>query len=134
MNQRPPSWKKTTIARVVAPSLAEIVQKSLKITRDPMAIHFDGLSPRDIQLIAAIADREIALAKSLKSPVLLDRTICMMDVATIHCNDTPLNLLGFLLGNQNDFMEEFNGIGLNIDRRTGRLLNGHKIKHFAKGN
>lgn len=83
-------------------------------------INFD-LSPRDLTLINQIAKRGVVLMA--QNNIKLDYMMVQMDIATCHCNGCPLNLLSFALSDNSDFWSDMSGIGNNINRRTGKLMN-----------
>ena len=75
----------------------------------------------DFYLIGKITQRCYEMAKA--HGVEIDYMICQMDITACHCNGTPLKLLQLLMSDNGDFAHDFCGIGNNIDRSTGKLLN-----------
>lgn len=60
------------------------------------------------------------------------RERCRMDILYTHLNGCPLDLQAFAFtSNTADFAHDFAGICKNINRSTGRLMNGFRPK-FAK--
>lgn len=78
-------------------------------------------SKQDMYLIGKITRRGYEMAKA--QGVEIDFMICQMDIAVCHCNGTALKLLQLLMSDNADFAHDFCGIGNNIDRKTGKLLN-----------
>jgi len=79
---------------------------------------------KDLHLIGRITERGVKMAAS--QGVTIDYMTCQMDITACHCNDTPLKLLSFLMSDNADFIHDFCGIGNNIDRHNGKLINGFK--------
>ena len=88
------------------------------------ALNFDA-SANDFDLIGKIAHRGFHAAKA--QGVELDYMTCVMDIAALHCNGTPLKLLQWLMSDNGDFSDDFIRMGLNINRKTGKLMNGEKL-------
>jgi uncharacterized protein len=86
-------------------------------------------SVEDWSLISQIVSRGIEMGASVGVPV--DRTIASMDIATLHCNGTPLKLWQFLASDTADFAHDFTAIGRFIDRKAGVLTGGVKLR-FAE--
>jgi hypothetical protein len=64
--------------------------------------------------------RGIAMADDMRQQ-------CEMDILCVHLNGCLLDLERFArTSNEADFVHDFVGIGLNINRRDGRLCNGFK--------
>jgi hypothetical protein len=76
-----------------------------------------------------IVDRimDLAVAHGFK----IDKGILFMDLMNAHCNATPLDLWQLLASGGDDFTHDVLGIGLHIERATGRMLDGWK-PIFAK--
>lgn len=81
-------------------------------------------SPQDMQLIDEICVRGLALWKS--QGIHLDGQLARMDIAACHCNGCPLELLRFLMSDAPDFVHDFSGISLHLDKKSGKLLNDFK--------
>jgi hypothetical protein len=79
-------------------------------------------SIEDKRLIGQILAKGIAMAKEYN--VEIDHVLVSMDITACHCNGCPLKLYQFLLSSPMDFAHDFCRIGLNIDRKTGKLMNG----------
>lgn len=80
-------------------------------------------SPEDMQLITKIAHRAHAEAMQ-RVGVELNLLMVVQDVATVHCNGCPLRLWALLASSPADFESDVSGIGLNLDKTTGKLMNG----------
>lgn len=86
-------------------------------------------SPADMQLIAKIARRAHEEAAQ-RLGVELNLLMVMQDIATVHCNGQPLHLLRLLMSAPSDFESDVSGIGLNLNKLTGKLMNGF-VPRFA---
>ena len=84
------------------------------------------MSAADMELCGKIAARGIAQAKA--QGVELDHITCLMDICALHCNGTPLHLLRWLMSDNADFSDDFIRMGLNINRTTGKMMNGEKLR------
>lgn len=82
-------------------------------------------SPQDILLIGKIAQRGVEMGAEVG--VGIDYRLAMQDIATVHCNGTPLKLWQFLASDPNDFSHDFTAIGRWLDRKTGRLGGGVRL-------
>lgn len=89
------------------------------------------MSPQDRALIAQIVQRGIEMARSVGA-VGVDAMLATMDIATLHCNGTPLKLWQFLASDNDDFAHDFTAIGRFIDRRAGVLTGGVKLRFAEK--
>jgi hypothetical protein len=78
-------------------------------------------TPQDFTCIGAIVKRAQEIGAQCIPPVQFDTLIAACDVAAVHCNGTPLHLYRFLMSDNADFMRDFGGIGLHVDRATGKL-------------
>lgn len=85
-------------------------------------LNFDA-TPNEYALFSQIAQRGVAMARE-RAQQMWDYQQCMMDIAACHCNGTPLKLMQLLLSSDMDFAKDFAGICQNIDRSTGKLMNG----------
>lgn len=125
--------KRTTIHTQAVPSLLDMQIQNLNRPQDKSAplLTFD-CPVTDMQLcikIAARAVNEIHLINKARPhlpPLMLDPQKVCMDVATLHCNGTPMRLLALLMSDSSDFQHDVGGIGLHLDRTTGKLFNGFK--------
>lgn len=126
-----PPFKKTTVARMAIPSMAEHIQHSLRGKRSERGDNLDAsrlnydCSSKDMQMILAIADRCVAEARA-NGVDHIKKEMVAQDIATVHCNGTPLNLLQILLVDSTDFRHDVVGIGVHLDRTSGKLLNDFK--------
>lgn len=91
-------------------------------TLEKSPINFDA-TPDEYALFSQIAQRGVAMARE-RAGQIWDYQQCMMDIAACHCNGCPLKLLQLLLSADMDFAKDFAGICSNIDRASGRLMNG----------
>ena len=89
------------------------------------ALNFD-MPQADTALIGQIVVRAQELARGVAGALQFDHMMAAMDLATCHCNGTPLKLLQLLMCSDDDFTHDFCGIGLHIDRRTGKFFNGFR--------
>lgn len=85
-------------------------------------------SPQDWALINSIVARGIEMGS--RHGVKVDYMTAAMDLMTLHCNGMPLKLLQLLMSDESDFARDFTGIGIHIDRATGRLKNDF-VPRFA---
>ena len=85
-----------------------------------------NLSPEDGSLIAKIRDRAIAYAAQVPQDDFgFDPKQFVMDIACVHLNGCSLKLYALAFwANADDFLHDTLGIGIHIDRRTGKLRNG----------
>lgn len=88
---------------------------------EPTLLSFTA-SGEDYILIGKILERGMEMAKD--AGVQIDHMTAVMDIATVHCNGTPLKLLQFLMSDASDFAHDFTGIGIHVDRSNGKLKNG----------
>lgn len=91
--------------------------------RSAVPLNFD-CSDADMTLIKQIAARGCGMAKALGHR--LDVKLAAMDIATVHCNGTPLRLLALMMSETVDFAVDFTGICNHLDRTTGKLYAGFK--------
>lgn len=86
------------------------------------------LSNTDALLIGQITKRvqELFAEVDPKAAETFDSVLCIMDIAAVHCNGTPLKLLQLYMSGNDDFTHDVLGIGVHIDRSTGKLRNGFK--------
>ena len=89
-------------------------------------ISFD-MSDTDKELLAKIVVRGMEMAAIYG--VEIDSVTAAMDIAAVHCNSCPLNLLHLLMCNNEDFSHDFCGIGRWIDRSNGALRNDFKPRN-----
>lgn len=113
---------KQTIARFPVPSLMQLADKA-SVGVAPPAMHFE-CPPQDMACIAAIVKRANEIGQQCAPPVQFDTMVACMDIAAVHCNCVPLKLQQLLMSDTSDFMNDFAGIGLHIDRATGQLRHG----------
>lgn len=85
-------------------------------------IKFD-VTPEEFDLLTKITSRGVTMAME-RANVHWDFQQCIMDLTACHCNGCPLKLLSLFLSNDMDFAQDFAGICNNIDRATGKLMNG----------
>lgn len=97
---------------------------------DRCAFPYHTISPADSELIGKIVRRGMQMARDHGRND-IDQMTCVMDIATLHCNGTPLDLFAFLLANDEDFRVDFVKIGVHIDRKAGIIQHGVRLK-FAK--
>ena len=83
----------------------------------------------EMKLESAIADRVIALAKTMG--VKLEKMKLVMDLDACHNNGTPLKLQELLDTDNANFMHDIVGIQNHIDRTTGKLTDCF-LPRFAK--
>ena len=81
------------------------------------------------EVIAAIAKRGLSVYTDWKIPVEL--VTIQMNITACHLNGCPLRLVDLLTADGFDFAHDIWGIGQNLDRDTGKLLN-HFLPRFAK--
>ena len=84
------------------------------------------LDPRDLALIHQCVQRVCDLAPPNSG---IDKTILAMDIALVHTHGCPLNLLQLLMSSNDDITHDVLGIGLHVDRKTGKLFNGFAPRH-----
>lgn len=94
--------------------------------KTPNRFNYD-MSPNDRALIAQIVQRGVDMARSVGVDS-VDTILATMDIATLHCNGTPLKLWQFLASDNDDFAHDFTAIGRFIDRRAGVLTGGVKLR------
>lgn len=90
-------------------------------SNDGPAHTFEMLDPTDLALIAQITKRVMELAPADCG---VDATIMMMDLAMVHTRGCPLKLMQLLMSSNDDITHDVLGIGLHIDRNTGKLRGG----------
>jgi hypothetical protein len=91
-------------------------------------IQFLG-SPEEIRLFVAIGERAAELARRYfrqtrgkdMGPGDLDVFQLQMDIANVHLNGRPLQLLAFLLADETDFAHDIGQIHRFVDRRDGGI-------------
>lgn len=120
-----PPPAKQTIAQFRAPSLAQLVDQAAAGEKTPPAMHFN-ISPQDMACIAAIVKRANEIGQQCTPKVAFETIIAMADIAAVHCNCVPLRLEQMLLSSNADFMHDFAGIGLHVDRASGQLRHDWK--------
>jgi hypothetical protein len=76
-------------------------------------------SPEDAQLIHKIIQR--AWEDSHKHGVRIDPVLAAMDISVVHNHCGGLKLLQWLMSDNSDFIHDFVGIAIHIDRRAGVL-------------
>lgn len=113
-----------TIMRQAIPSQIELAAKSaleptMKIDSPFGAINFDNLSPADAELCVRIAGRGAAFMRQYK--VDEDQMQAGCDIAVVHCNDGPLELLRFMMADVTDFAHDYSRIRRFLNRQTGRM-------------
>lgn len=86
-------------------------------------------SENDMALILKLASRGVEMGKQTGAAI--DYMLAAQDIATVHCNGTPLKLWQFLASDNDDFSHDFTAIGLWLDRQTGQLGGGIKLR-FAE--
>lgn len=94
----------------------------------PHEISFE-ISPEDSALLDKIADRAQAVFDKHKQP--FDRLAFLMDVTACHANACALDFKRLLTADNFTFLHDLSGIGKNLDRNTGQLLN-HFLPRLAK--
>lgn len=94
-----------------------------------VALSFD-VSPHEAAIIGQIVQRAIYNAHC--AAVKLDHVQIAMDVTACHCNGTPIKLLQLLMADNSDFDRDIIGIGRNINRENGQLMNSFKLR-FSEG-
>lgn len=123
---------KTLVQRFAIPSIGELQARSLKAQEDDRPLNFIA-SPEDAAVIFRIVERAIEIGKVQKPPVFIDHRLAAMDLTVVHLNDCPLKLIDFMLtGDTMDFVTDFGGIGMHINRRTGGFMHGWWPTKFAK--
>ncbi|ARS27639.1 DUF6874 family protein [Sphingomonas sp. KC8] len=85
-----------------------------------MTVQFDA-SPADQDLIAAIAERAIALQLAHSGHCDETRDV-IMDITAAHRNGNPLDLERLLAADDFNLAHDVFGISRHIDRNTGRLM------------
>ena len=83
-------------------------------------ISFD-CSLEDAHLIKKIVQRGVEMSARYAVPI--DSLQAAMDITAVHCNGTRLKLWQFYASDNSDFSHDFAGIGIHIDRETGKLKN-----------
>lgn len=78
-------------------------------------------SKADMELIAKIASRAVAVAK--EHGVDYDQMTAVMDINACHSNGCPLDLVGLAEAEPFDFTHDVFGIRRHINRDTGKLEN-----------
>lgn len=123
---------KTTLRRISIPSIGELQARTLKAQDDDRPLNFRA-SPEDAACIARIVDRAIEIGDTQRPPVFIDHRLASMDLTCAHLNGCPLKLIDFLTtANTLDFVTDFGGIGMHINRRTGGFHHGWWPKKFAR--
>lgn len=88
---------------------------------------FKGLPAEDLATIRKIVRRLFDLA--LEHGVDLDVQTMTMDLMNVHAHTQPINLLALLTANNDDLTHDCLGIHRHIDRKTGRLGGGFRLRH-----
>jgi hypothetical protein len=139
MNGTPP-FKRTVFSTAI-PSLvglqAQYVESvmrekgTLPARTEPFT--YETLGKGDMVLITNIVARgvEILRARGMPADHPLDVDLMAQDIATVHCHIVPLHLLRWHMSDQSDFMSDFAGLSLHLDRSAGVLLRGWR-PIFAK--
>lgn len=122
MSQTPPAWKKTLL-QMQLPSVFDLMKEDAAKQAPARTLSF-SCTDEDMGLIHRIAARGVEMGKAYK--IEIDLRLAAMDIAVVHCNGTPLHLLRFLMSDPSDFMHDFGGIGMHLDRSTGKLHDGWK--------
>lgn len=121
--------KRTTVRRLAIPSAVEMAD-AFRDRMTPQEKRDDPLTfectPQDLGAIAAIVKRANEIGAQSAPPVAFNSVIACMDIAAVHCNGCPLSLMQMLMADNVDFMHDFAGIGLHVDRATGKLRHGFK--------
>jgi hypothetical protein len=79
------------------------------------------------ELIEAIAKRGMSVYTDWNIPIRL--TTIEMNITACHLNGCPLRLVDLLISKDCDFAHDIWGIGHNLDRDTGKLLNCFLPRH-----
>ncbi len=88
---------------------------------------FKGLPQHDLALIRKIVARLADMA--LEHGVEIDRQTLGMDLMNVHAHAQPINLFALLTANDDDLTHDCLGIHRFIDRKTGQLGGGFKLRH-----
>jgi hypothetical protein len=83
----------------------------------------------DQRLITQIVQRYVQISRELRGPDFLnqhDVMILTMDITACHCNACTLKLWQLLASDNSDFLHDILNIVRNIDRKTGKMLNGFR--------
>jgi hypothetical protein len=112
---------------------ATLAEMAKPVAPEPGERIFDwNLSPQDRLLIEQIVQRMVDIAIQHGQEKTFQGMLCAMDLACVHLNNTPLNLLRLLMSDQEDFTHDVLGIGVHIDRKSGQLRNGFKPRFAVK--
>ena len=90
-------------------------------------------SASDDAAVQSIAKRIVEMAREYKMPFEIDPMQIYLDTLCCHLNGCPLSLWQLLMSDGNDFVQDVLGIGIHLDRRTGRLMGGW-VPRFAVAN
>lgn len=113
---------KQTVAQFAVPSFLQLADQAAAGAK-PLQMHFD-CAPTDMACITMIVKRANEIGSACEPKVAFETMLAMMDIAAVHCNCVPLKLEQFLMSDNVDFMRDFGGIGLHVDRSSGQLLHG----------
>lgn len=128
---KPPSRFKRNLLSFEIPPIGKLVQDSLKDQksergdmRRTMFLNWEG-SPEDYKLVIQIAVRGCEAARA-QGVTHLTEEATARDIMCAHLNGCPLKLMQFLMADATDFRHDFVGIGVHLDRTSGKLLNDFK--------
>lgn len=93
----------------------------------------------EVKLCAPAEDRDLidqivnrAADLQMLEPLYDDgRVSAAMDITAVHLNGNPLRLADLLAAEPFDFAHDLVGIFVNLDRRTGKLMNGFLPRYSA---
>jgi len=128
MTTPPDRFKRTKIASLPLPSLAQLIQNADRFALPAPHITFET-SAEDAACILEIVKRGVQLWRL--GGVELNARMAIMDVTLCHAALHPLDLVKFLTAEQAEFMFDFQGIGEHMERRAGHLLHGF-VPRFAR--
>ena len=131
---QPPFKIKKTIRRFAMPSMAQLIQDSFAGKKSARgddivtsALRWDA-PPEEYALAREIGELLVIRAKAA-SPTGETHIVAMqatMDVMCCHLNGCRLKLWQLLHSDASDFRHDVVGIGLHLDRTSGKLLDDFK--------
>jgi hypothetical protein len=89
-----------------------------------------SLPPNESILVTQLIGR--ATSDAGQMGIQFDQRLAFADLVLVHKYCGGLHLLRMLMSERSDFANDFVGIAINLDRRTGRLMNGF-VPRFTQG-